>query len=80
MKHHPRNFSTASPLNIGTESPMQVLSEPVFALRSLLPIVADAIPRRFSSSSLPPSFASGRFADLCFPSLRRPTRAAACRG
>lgn len=80
MKHHPRNFSTPSPLNIGTATPMQVLSEPVFALRSLPPIVAVAIPRRFSSSSLPPSFASGRFADLCFPPLRSPVRAAACLG
>ena len=80
MDHHPRNFSTASPLNNGTATPMQVLSGlQVFALRSLPPIVAVAIPRRFSSSSLPPSFASGRFADLCIPS-RRPTRAAACRG
>ena len=81
MDHHPRNFSTASQLNTGTTMPMQVLSDlQVFALRSLPPIVAVAIPRRFSSSSLPPSFASGRFADLCFPPLRSPVRAAAFLG
>lgn len=68
MVFHLRNFSTAAPLNTGTTMPMSVWSGiPVFALRSLLPIVADAIPRRFSSSSLPPSFASGRFAVLCIP-------------
>ncbi len=45
----------------------------VFALRSLLSLWADEILRRFSSSSLPPSFASGRFAGFCFPH-HHPTR------
>ena len=62
-----RNFFRRLPLNIFTTVPMVLSGIPVFALRSLLPIVADAIPRRFSSSSLPPSFASGRFAVLCLP-------------
>ena len=60
-----RNFFRRPPLNISTTAPMVLSGNPVFALRSLSPIVADAIPRRFSSSSLPPSFASGRFAVLC---------------
>ena len=60
-----RNFFRRPPLNILTTMPMVLSGIPVFALRSLPPIVADAIPRRFSSSSLPPSFASGRFAVLC---------------
>ena len=81
MVIHPRNFSATNPLNAFTMAPKLVLSYvQVFALRSLPPIAADEIPRRFSSSSLPPSFASGRFADLCFPSHRRPSRVAACRG
>lgn len=36
-----------------------------FSLRSL-PAWLDAIPKRFSSSSLPPSFALGRFAAFSF--------------
>ena len=67
MVQSARNFFRRHPLNIFTTAPMALSGSPVFALRSLPPIVADAIPRRFSSSSLPPSFASGRFAVLCIP-------------
>jgi hypothetical protein len=67
MVQSARNFFRRPPLNIFTAMPMVLPGIPVFALRSLLPIVAVAIPRRFSSSSLPPSFASGRFAVLCIP-------------
>ncbi len=62
-----RNFFRRLSLNHSTTTPMVLSGIPVFALRSLPSIVADAIPRRFSSSSLPPSFASGRFAVLCIP-------------
>lgn len=41
----------------------------VFVLRSLLSLVADAIPRR-NSSSLPHFFVSGRFAGFYFPAHR----------
>ena len=67
MAQSTRNFFRRPSLNTITTAPMVLSGIPVFALRSLLPIVADAIPRRFSSSSLPPSFASGRFAVLCIP-------------
>lgn len=78
MVIHLRNFSAANPLNTFTTAPMRVSSDvQVSALRSLPPIAADEIPRRFSSSSLPPSFASGRFAVLSSSPLRRPRRAAA---
>lgn len=80
MVFHPRNFSSPRRLHVCTTLPMPAVSgNPVLALRSLPPIVADAIPRRFSSSSLPPSFASGRFAGPCFSSHRSPRRAAAHR-
>jgi hypothetical protein len=77
----PRNFFSTDSLNTCAVTPMKVsLGIPVYALRSLPPTTAVAIPRRFSSSSLPPSFASGRFAVLCFSSRRRPGRAATRRG
>ncbi|HMN91967.1 MAG TPA: hypothetical protein PKC60_01940 [Hydrogenophaga sp.] len=41
---------------------MSVFLAKVFELRSLPGVFLDAIPRRFSSSSLPPLFVSGRFA------------------
>jgi hypothetical protein len=76
-----RNFLKAVALNTAKTLPKTVVSGlQVFVLRSLPPIVADEIPRRFSSSSLPPSFASGRFADLSFSPLRSPRRAAAFPG
>lgn len=78
MVIHLRNFSATNPLNAFTMAPKPVLSEvQVFALRSLPPTTVDEIPRRFSSSSLPPSFASGRFAGFSSSPLRRPCRAAA---
>ena len=81
MVIHPRNFSATNPLNAFTMAPKLVLSDvQVFALRSLPPIAADEIPRRFSSSSLPPSFASGRFAGFSSSPLRRPHGAVACLG
>ena len=73
-----RNFLKAVALNTATTLPKTVVSGlQVFVLRSLSPIVADEIPRRFSSSSLPPSFASGRFAGFSSSPLRRPQRVAA---
>jgi hypothetical protein len=81
MVIQPRNFSATNPLNACTTAlPPAPSGLQVFALRSLPPFAADEIPRRFSSSSLPPSFASGRFAVLCIPPHRSPRRAAACRG
>ena len=78
MVIHLRNFSATNPLNAFTMAPKLVLSDvQVFALRSLPPIAADEIPRRFSSSSLPPSFASGRFAGFSSSPLRRPQWVAA---
>ena len=62
-----RNFLPAFRLHVGTAaSPTWVNRFRFLALRSLPSIVAAAIPRRFSSSSLPPSFVSGRFAGLSF--------------
>lgn len=76
-----RNFLQQPRINPVVTVPLMVLSDRlVFALRSLPPIAADEIPRRFSSSSLPPSFASGRFAVFSFPPLRSPRRAAAFAG
>lgn len=46
----------------GVKDLIQVLQAQVFELRSLPGVSPDAIPRRFSSSSLPPLFVSGRFA------------------
>ena len=64
-----RNFFPASRLHVGTAvMPTWVNRFRFLALRSLPSIVAAAIPRRFSSSSLPPSFVSGRFAGLSFSS------------
>ena len=62
-----RNFSNGGGLESRTTSLWMAMSGiPVFALRSLpAPRGSVAIPRRFSSSSLPPSFASGRFAGFC---------------
>jgi hypothetical protein len=62
-----RNFSTGWLLETRTTPPLVAVSGiPVFALRSLpAPGGSVEIPRRFSSSSLPPSFASGRFAGFC---------------
>jgi len=62
-----RNFSPGCSLTV-TAAPLfaAVPGIPVFALRSLpAPGGSVEIPRRFSSSSLPPSFASGRFAVFC---------------
>lgn len=62
-----RNFPAGTGLTTPTTSPATAVSgTPFFALRSLpAPRGSVAIPRRFSSSSLPPSFASGRFAGFC---------------
>ena len=48
---------------------------PFFLLRSL-PVRRAEIPQRFSSSSLPPSFAAGRCATACISQPRRPPAAA----
>ena len=74
MPNPARNFLTGAQLHARVAAPGVVRGpQPFFALRSLLPTRADAIPRRFSSSSLPPSFVSGRFAGLCLPAHRATT-------
>ncbi len=66
-----RNFLTGPRLHVRVVTPQPARgSQPFFALRSLLSTRADAILRRFSSSSLPPSFVSGRFAGFCLPAHR----------
>jgi hypothetical protein len=64
MKHCTRNFSAGERLTdrIGVTA-IALSRNPFFDLRSLpVPQGLAATLRRFSSSSLPPSFASGRFA------------------
>ncbi len=76
MAHPVRNFLAAHRLHAEVAAPGLVRGpQPFFALRSLPPTGADAIPRRLSSSSLPPSFVSGRFAGLCLPAHRAITAA-----
>jgi len=60
--HTRRNFLPTTGLHSNTQTASLRRTAPFLALRSLLPIAAVAIPRRYSSSSLPPSFVSGRFA------------------
>jgi len=60
-----RNFLTRPVLSAstgGVKGLAQALQVQVFELRRLPGLILDAIPRRFSSSSLPPLFVSGRFA------------------
>ena len=67
---HPpdRNFLAQGRLHAGQVSvEFHRRPQTVFSLRSLPPLLADASPRRFSSSSLPPSFVSGRFAGFFIP-------------
>lgn len=62
-----RNFFERAFLSVG-EAGSRPINEFRFALRSLSgPCGQTEIPRRFSSSSLPPSFVSGRFAGFCIP-------------
>lgn len=68
--HTRRNFLPATGLHSNTWVSTPGRTTPFLALRSLLPIAAAAIPRRYSSSSLPPSFVSGRFAGFLFPVRR----------
>ena len=76
MSHPARNFLTGAQLHARVAAPGVVRGpQPFFALRSLPSLWADAIPRRLSSSSLPPSFVSGRFAGLCLPAHRAITLA-----
>lgn len=72
MKFIPtRNFLRETSLNAHKRMSMKTFIETVFALRSLpVPKGPVAIPRRFSSSSLPPSFVSGRFAGISYSALR----------
>lgn len=64
-----RNFPIFLPIHAARAAiSASAIRSRFFALRSLPSIVAAAIPRRFSSSSLPPSFVSGRFAGLSFSS------------
>jgi hypothetical protein len=66
-----RNFLRETPLNAHKRMSMKTSSETVFALRSLpAPQGPVEIPRRFSSSSLPPSFVSGRFAGFSYSAHR----------
>lgn len=65
MTQNLRNFPIWRSLSAcrgGVKDLVQVLRAQVFELRSLPGVHPDAIPRRFSSSSLPPLFVSGRFA------------------
>lgn len=65
MTQKMRNFPgwpSLSACRGGVKDLVQVLQAQVFELRSLPGANPDAIPRRFSSSSLPPLFVSGRFA------------------
>ena len=65
------NFLRETSLNAHKRMSMKTFIETVFALRSLpVPKGPVAIPRRFSSSSLPPSFVSGRFAGISYSALR----------
>ncbi len=66
-----RNFLHPAALHVGTGGE-PVGSHPLFSeLRSLTaPTGRSAIPRRFSSSSLPPLFVSGRFAVLSYSGHR----------
>lgn len=76
MSHPARNFLTGPRLHVGVVARRPTCgSHPLFALRSLPSLWADAIPGRYSSSSLPPSFVSGRFAGLCLPAQRAFTAA-----
>lgn len=72
MRHPLRNFLEPLTLHHWMAAPRQALSTAsVFALRSLLaPSGLVEIPRRFFSSSLPPSFGSGRFAGFYLPAHR----------
>ncbi len=66
-----RNFLRETSLNAHKRMSMKTFIETVFALRSLpVPKGLVAIPRRFSSSSLPPSFVSGRFAGFSYSAPR----------
>lgn len=72
MKFIPwRNFLHETALNAFKWVPMNASRQQFSALRSLpVPKGPVAIPRRFSSSSLPPSFVSGRFAGFSYSVLR----------
>jgi hypothetical protein len=68
MAHIQRNFFKRPLLtcfNVWAKT-ANICAQPVFALRSLPGVCLDAIPRRFSSSSLPPLFVPGRFAGIFY--------------
>lgn len=68
MAHIQRNFFkplSLTSLNVWAKA-ADMGTQPVFALRSLPGMCLDAIPRRSSSSSLPPLFVSGRFAGIFY--------------
>jgi len=68
----PRNFFQSRTLPVGhvTVAASATPLRAFFALRSLPGRCLDAIPRRFSSSSLPPSFVAGRFAGFSYATGR----------
>lgn len=69
--HRLRNFLGMVALQSALATLATASQAMVSALRSLpAPKGPDAIPRRISSSSLPPSFASGRFAGFSYMALR----------
>lgn len=69
---NPRNFFQSRTLPVGhvTVAAAATSVQAFFALRSLPGVGLDAIPRRFSSSSLPPSFVAGRFAGFSYATGR----------
>ena len=72
MAHIQRNFFEPPALiksNLRVHAPV-AHPQPLSALRSLPGVCLDAIPRRFSSSSLPPLFVLGRFAGFSFSTGR----------
>ena len=74
MAHIQRNFfklSSLTDFNLCAKT-VDICAQPVSALRSLPGVCLDAIPRRSSSSSLPPLFVSGRFAGVFYSSGHAP--------
>lgn len=66
MKPDLRNFFRSPALHAHKAALKKVLP-PSFQSRSLPGVSPVAIPGRYSSSSLPPFFVSGRFAIFCLP-------------
>lgn len=75
-----RNFRSRTALHAGVGGQPVGDHSPFSELRSLTALPGRAeIPRRFSSSSLPPLFVSGRFAVLSYSGHRSAVALGACR-